>query len=67
MKFKIYIYYNSDANVCIDEKEFDTPDEIQDMFEEYEGYWCKIVNLETDKTVLEGSFISDYLDEDYYE
>lgn len=67
MKYIIYIYYNSDKDTCIDEKEFNTPDEIEDMLENYEGYWCKVVNLETNETILEGAFDSDYLDEDYYE
>lgn len=67
MKYKLFIYYNDDKDNHIDSKEFNNPNEIEDMLEDYEGYWAKVIDLETSKAFLVGVFDDTFLDEDYYE
>lgn len=63
MKWEIFIY---DNKVCLIEKEFNNPKEIEAILKQYEGYWCKIINQITFEVILEGAFDDSFLDESYY-
>ena len=67
MNYRIFIYEFGDDYDAIDKRDFNHPDEIEDLLDDYEGYYCEIYNLETDKLLMKGNFDSSYLDEVYYE
>ena len=66
MKFKLIIYRGSNKKVCVAEKLVDGVEEIECMLEQYEGFWCHVVDMNTGKTILEGAFDEDFLDETDY-
>lgn len=67
MKFKLIIYRGSNKNICVSETLINSIEEVECMLEQYEGFWCKVINASTDKVILEGAFDEDFLDETYYE
>lgn len=67
MNVKLIIYRRSNKKkVCVTEKLVNSVEEIEYMLEQYEGFWCQAVNVNTGKTILEGAFDEDFLDETYY-
>lgn len=66
LKYKVFIYYNDNIESYIDEKAFNKPEQIETFLRKYEGYWCRIVDLSTLGIILEGTFDSSFLDEEYY-
>jgi hypothetical protein len=66
MKFKLIIY-RGDRKTCVVEKLVDNVEEVESMLEQYEGFWCQVVDVNTGKTILEGAFDEDFLDETYYQ
>lgn len=67
MNYRIFIYEIGSDNKPIVKRDFNNAAEIEDLLEDYEGYYCKIYNLETDKLIMSGEFNDSYLDETYYE
>lgn len=66
MNFKLIIYRGYDKKICVAEQHVDSIEEIECTLEQYEGFWCQVVNVSTNETVLEGAFDEDFLDETYY-
>lgn len=66
MRYKIFLYFNDSIEKCIDSKAFNKPQQIKTVLTQYEGYWCKVLDLSTSKFILEGAFDSSFLDEEYY-
>ena len=66
MKWRLFIYRGCNKT-HIAEKDFNNPEEIEDMLEQYEGFWCRVVELNTLKIILEGAFDESYLDKAYYQ
>ena len=66
MKFKLMIYRENNKKVCVAEKLVNGIEEIERMLEQYEGFWCQVVDVSTDRIILEGAFDEDFLDETYY-
>lgn len=66
MNVKLIIYRGSNKRVCVTEKLVSSIEEIECMLEQYEGFWCQVVDVNTGKTILEGAFDEDFLDETYY-
>lgn len=66
LKYKLFIYRDSDINHFVTEKAFTHPTEIKEMLNEYEGFWCGIIDLSTLETLIEGTFDDDCLNEIYY-
>lgn len=67
MKFKLMIYRDDNKKVCVAEKIVDCVEGIERMLEQYEGFWCEVVDVSTDAIILEGAFDEDFLDETYYQ
>ena len=67
MKWKLFIYRGSNIETYVAEKSFNNPIEIEDMLIKYEGFWCRIVDLNTLEIILEGTFDDSCLDKTYYQ
>ena len=67
MKFKLIIYRGRDRSVCVDETLVTSIEEIERMLEQYEGFWCRVIDMSTEELILEGAFDEDFLDETYYQ
>jgi len=66
MKFKLIIYRGMDKEICVAEQLFYNTEEVERMLGQYEGFWCRVINVNTGATILEGAFDEDFLDETYY-
>lgn len=66
LKYKLFIYKDSDIKHFVTEKAFTHPTEIKEMLNKYEGFWCRIIDLSTLGIVIEGTFDDDCLNEIYY-
>ena len=67
MKLKLIIYRGSDKNIYVDEAIVDGIEGIERMLEQYEGFWCRVIDMSTEELILEGAFDEDFLDETYYQ
>lgn len=67
MKVKLIIYRGSNKKVCVAEKLVDGVEEIEGMLDQYEGFWCQVIDVSTDRIILEGAFDEDFIDETYYQ
>lgn len=66
LNFKIFIYRNENVDSFVTEKAFNNVDEIKDMLNDYEGYWCRIIRTKDLSVILDGAFDDSFLDESYY-
>lgn len=67
MKCKFIIYNGCAYKTRAAEEVIESIEEVERMLKQYEGFWCQVVDMGTGKTILEGAFDEDFLDETYYE
>lgn len=66
MKYRIIIY-SIRYGYIVEDLDFDDPREVEDLLETYEGYPAKLLNTDTNETLIEGAFDDTFFDEYYYE
>lgn len=67
MKCKLIIYNGCACKTRAAEEIVESVEEIELMLNQYEGFWCQVVDMNKGKIILEGAFDDDFLDETYYQ
>lgn len=66
MKYELLIYTDNSIFCCIKAKIFDSPHELRDLLNKYQGSRCRVIDLETAQITKEGVFDCTFLDEETY-